>query len=227
MWHPAAMTLPAWLLLALASYLVGSVPVGYLVGRLRGVDIRRAGSGNIGATNVFRVIGKPWGVLVFLIDFLKGLAPVLAANALPAALPDAAAPGALPGLVAGLAAILGHNHPVWLGFRGGKGVATSAGALVGIMPLVVLCAMLVWLAVFLPTRLVSLASILAALSLPLLYAGVTRWLGGFDPLALTLAVVIAVLAVWRHRSNIARLRAGTEHRMGGGPARPASHEDSP
>lgn len=194
------------LLVALGAFLLGSIPTGYLVARAKGVDIRQHGSGNIGATNVFRTLGKPLGVLVFFLDALKGFAAVWLALCYGGA-------SAWPAILAAVAAIAGHNYTPWLGFKGGKGIATSAGVLIALMPWAVLAIAVVWFAVFFATRYVSLASICAAAALPvavgaLWYSGC----GGNGPL-LGFAVLIAALAIWRHRSNIERLMAGTEHRF--------------
>jgi glycerol-3-phosphate acyltransferase PlsY len=193
-------------LIALGAFLLGSIPTGYLVARAKGVDIRRHGSGNIGATNVFRTLGKPLGILVFFIDALKGFSAVWLANHFGQACPWT-------GIVAAVAAIAGHNYTPWLGFKGGKGIATSAGVLLALMPWAVLIIAAVWFTVFKISRYVSLASICAAAALPvsvgaLWYAGC----GGNGPL-LGFALVISALAIWRHRSNIERLRAGTESRF--------------
>jgi glycerol-3-phosphate acyltransferase PlsY len=191
---------------ALGAFLLGSIPTGYLVARAKGVDIRQHGSGNIGATNVFRTLGKPLGILVFFIDSLKGFSAVWLANHFGDVCPWT-------GIVAAVAAIAGHNYTPWLGFKGGKGIATSAGVLLALMPWAVLIIAVVWIAVFKISRYVSLASICAAAALPLAvgalwYAGC----GGNGPL-LGFAVLISALAIWRHRSNIGRLRAGTESRF--------------
>jgi len=193
-------------LIALGAFLLGSIPTGYLVARAKGVDIRKHGSGNIGATNVFRTLGKPLGVLVFFIDALKGFGAVWLANHFGEACPWT-------GIVAAVAAIAGHNYTPWLGFKGGKGIATSAGVLLALMPWAVLVIAIVWFAVFKISHYVSLASICAAAALPvavgaLWYAGC----GGNGPL-LGFALLISALAIWRHRSNIERLRAGTESRF--------------
>jgi len=193
-------------LIALGAFLLGSIPTGYLVARAKGVDIRRHGSGNIGATNVFRTLGKPLGILVFFIDALKGFSAVWLANHFGQACPWT-------GIVAAVAAIAGHNYTPWLGFKGGKGIATSAGVLLALMPWAVLIIAAVWFTVFKISRYVSLASICAAAALPvsvgaLWYAGC----GCNGPL-LGFALVISALAIWRHRSNIERLRAGTESRF--------------
>jgi glycerol-3-phosphate acyltransferase PlsY len=193
-------------LIALGAFLLGSIPTGYLVARAKGVDIRRHGSGNIGATNVFRTLGKPLGILVFFIDALKGFSAVWLASHFGQTCPWT-------GIVAAVAAIAGHNYTPWLGFKGGKGIATSAGVLLALMPWAVLIIAAVWFTVFKISRYVSLASICAAAALPvsvgaLWYAGC----GGNGPL-LGFALVISALAIWRHRSNIERLRAGTESRF--------------
>jgi glycerol-3-phosphate acyltransferase PlsY len=201
-----------WVFGCLAAYLLGSIPFGFLIARAKGVDIRTVGSGNIGATNVFRCVSKPLGILTFLLDMAKGFAgctvvPYLAARWM------GGATGDLPfRVVCGFLAVAGHNWTVFLGFRGGKGVATSAGLLLGLTPAGCGIALAIWAAVFLTTRYVSLASIAAAAAL-----GVAAWLpfcrqgsGWWFPAMLD---VLAVLAIWRHRSNIRRLREGTESRF--------------
>jgi len=189
----------------LIGYLLGAIPFGLLVARSRGIDIRLHGSGNIGATNVLRVLGKKWGILVFVLDALKGwLAVDLAMRWLPAGTHGAV----LNGLVAAFACVLGHSFPVWLRFRGGKGVATTAGVLVSLMPLAAGVALLVWVAVFFSSRYVSLASIAAAIALP-----VSAALLGKGMYLLVFSGIVAALVIWRHRTNIERLRAGTENRF--------------
>lgn len=190
-----------------ASFFIGSIPTGYLVAKAKGVDIRKHGSGNIGATNVFRTLGKPLGIFVFFADALKGYVAVWLATWGNEAL------GPWPGIVAAVAVIAGHNYTPWLGFRGGKGIATSAGVLLALMPVAVPVAGLVWVVAFYATRYVSVASIAAAASLPLTVGAL--WAihrGGGLPL-LAFALLISALAIWRHRSNIQRLRAGTESRF--------------
>lgn len=199
-------------LAALLAYLAGSIPFGLLIGLAKGIDVRKAGSGNIGATNVLRVVGKPWGALAFLLDFLKGVAGALLAPAAAAALlgADGGAP-ANAAIVGGLAAVAGHNWPVWLRFRGGKGVATSAGMLVAIVPAEVGVAFAVWLAVLLISRYVSLASICAAIAL-----AAAVWLrrpAGAPVLLQTLVTILSAFVILRHRANIGRLIAGTENRF--------------
>jgi glycerol-3-phosphate acyltransferase PlsY len=189
-------------------YLVGSVPTGYLFGRSRGLDIRRHGSGNIGATNVWRVLGWKWGVVAFASDFLKGFLPLFLLRTL-------AFPGAGPWLVSlllvlcGLAAIIGHNYTPWLGFKGGKGIATSAGVLGALMPLVLAVALSLWFVGTLVTRTVSIGSLLAAAVL----APAAAWFYSGQWVYFGLATLAGGLAVWRHRSNIQRLLAGTESRF--------------
>src|SRR3984893_13794048 len=154
-----------WLAIVILCYLIGSFPSGYLVGKSQGIDIRQHGSRNIGATNVLRVMGKKWGYLVFLCDSLKGFLAVKLGVLLAA---GTGADATLAGVVGGICCIVGHNYTVWLGFKGGKGIATSIGVLLAIVPiLIVVIVLLVWLPVFFIWKYVSLASICAALSLPL------------------------------------------------------------
>jgi glycerol-3-phosphate acyltransferase PlsY len=196
------------LLTALGAFLLGSIPTGYLVARAKGVDIRQHGSGNIGATNVFRTLGKPLGVFVFMVDALKGFAVVWLAGRFGGASDWA-------GIIAAVAVIAGHNYTPWLGFKGGKGIATSAGVLLALMPWAVLCIAIVWFVVFKVSRYVSLASISAAAALPVAVAALwSAGCGGNGPL-LGFSVLISALAIWRHRTNIQRLRAGTESRFEG------------
>ena len=192
----------------LGAYLIGAVPFGLLIGFMNGKDVRKEGSCNIGATNVTRVVGKWWGKLCFLCDFLKGFFPVI----LTMRLLDPGS-GWLTALAA-VAAMLGHVFPVYLRFKGGKGVSTAAGAALALCPLAVVIAGVVWVVVFFLSKYVSLASLAAALALP-----VSAWLLGFFgvvkfflPFGIVL-VVFAVLAFWRHRSNIVRLLNGTENRF--------------
>lgn len=192
-------------LFGLGAYLVGAVPFGLVLGRaLGGVDIRQHGSRNLGATNAFRVLGPRIGLAVLALDALKGALPVLLAP------PPVA-------VVAGVAAIVGHVFPVYLGFRGGKGVATSAGVLAALAPVPTAVAFGVWAAVVAATRYVSLGSVLAAVALPVAVAVH----GG--PAGLTAAASgAAALVIVRHRANLGRLLRGTEPRFG---ARAAAEED--
>ena len=215
----------SYTLILLVGYLLGSFPTGYLVGRSRGVDIRQHGSGNIGATNVVRVLGKCPGFFVFACDALKGWLAVtvgvlLARAAMGQTAPPPAAlltnpdphPWTQAGVLAGIACILGHNFPVWLRFKGGKGIATTAGVLLGLMPLAVLVGAIVWVIAFYTLRYVSVASLLAGVSLPLT-VGVLWRFGRADGTLFAFSVLAAALAWWRHRSNLQRLMAGTEPRF--------------
>lgn len=197
-----------WILVA-ASYLAGSVPFGLLLGRfVAGVDVRQAGSGNIGATNVARIAGRRLGVLTLLLDAGKGGIPV-AATALALDLPhDADWPAA-----AGLAAFLGHVFPFWLAFRGGKGVATAFGAFVVLSPWLALLASVVFGATFGATRIVSVASMTAA---AVLAAGCAVFHGMANPVTRVAAVVLVVVLL-RHQGNIRRMIRGEESRLRAGP----------
>ena len=202
----------AWLLVGLAGYLLGSVPAGLIAGRMKGIDLRKVGSGNIGATNALRNLGTGIGIAVLIFDALKGLLPCLFFPGLLIGLfPEGSAP--VPetlGLVVGAAAILGHNFPCWLRLKGGKGIATTAGVVGGLAPIpfaVCLCSWILFLAV---TRYVSLASIAAAVALPIAAAA---WPSDtedrFGPL-FWICLFLGVMAVWKHRSNLQRLRQGIE-----------------
>jgi glycerol-3-phosphate acyltransferase PlsY len=197
--------------IVLAAYLIGALPFGYLIARSRGVDILRAGSGNIGATNVGRVLGRKFGVLVFLLDFAKGALPAAAAKALAGSTPFT--PDEL-GVAAGLAAFLGHLFPVYLGFRGGKGVATGAGVVAVLVPGPAVAAILTWLVVLSASRYVSLASVAAALALAVARLGLAKepFTSGQYPLTL-FCLAGAALVVARHRSNLVRLWRGQENRL--------------
>jgi glycerol-3-phosphate acyltransferase PlsY len=183
------------------AYLLGSIPFSFLVARREGVDVRAVGSGNVGATNVLRSVGKSAGMLAFALDFAKGsLATWIAREAVG---------GFVFPSVAAVVAVLGHMHPVWLRFRGGKGVATGAGAFLPIAPLATCGALLLFAAVTFATRYVSLASIVASLSL-----GVMAFLAGAPAPVPIASTVVAALITWKHRENIRRLARGTERRMG-------------
>lgn len=197
-----------YFIIALAGYLLGSIPSGLLIGRARGIDIRQHGSGNIGATNVFRTLGKKWGVFVFFCDALKGVAAVLAG----AHFAGRHFSPTLAGIVGGVACILGHNFPVWLKFKGGKGVATSLGVVIGLVPLAAVIAFAVWTLVFFVTRYVSLASIIGAVVVPAMVAFTAH--GAEKTPLLIFTSLAALLIILRHRSNIQRLLTGTENRFG-------------
>ena len=203
-------TLPAVLL---ASYLLGSIPFGYLAGRLAGIDVRKVGSGNIGATNVVRVLGKKYGYPVFALDVLKGFAAVMISMLVAPGQPPAWNSPEIFGILAAMSSVFGHLYPPWLKFKGGKGVATSAGALLALTPIATLIGVAVWIIVFWLTRYVSLASVTAAVILPVVIVVV----GSHDrhngkPLIYASACVAAVV-IWRHRSNLLRLMRGTEPRF--------------
>lgn len=195
------------------GYFFGSFPAGYFAGRFAGVDVRSQGSGNIGATNVLRVLGKRWGYPVFAIDVFKGFAAVRLAFFLVRYWPTAEPYAEYLGILTGIMSVVGHMFPVWLRFKGGKGVATTAGALFGLMPWVVPCVFLFWYIVFRTTGYVSLASIVAAITLPIVAALFARW-RFIDTWALVyFCILIGVLVLWRHRSNFSRLLKGTEQRF--------------
>jgi len=199
------------ILAGIAGYLLGSIPTGYLAARSRGIDIRRHGSGNIGATNVFRILGRKMGLLVFAGDVVKGVIAVRLAiwAAHSASLPSAQ----VAGMVAAICCVLGHSFPCWLRFKGGKGVATSAGVLIGLVPLETLVILTVWAIVFFTTRYVSLASILASITLPIaVIVHLTPRVAGTSPL-FYFTLAMAILVVWRHRANIRRLISGEENRF--------------
>ncbi|HOW67022.1 MAG TPA: glycerol-3-phosphate 1-O-acyltransferase PlsY [Verrucomicrobiota bacterium] len=202
---------------AVAGYFLGSIPTGYLAGRCRGIDIRRLGSGNIGATNVMRFLGRPVGVAVLLTDALKGyLACTVLVSGVMRLPVFGVTAGTLPAewlaLTGGVSAILGHNYTCWLGFKGGKGIATSAGVLLGLMPAALLVCLAVWGVVFGVSRYVSLASILAAASLP----PAVFFTHGSGAM-ISVSVFLAIMAIYKHRSNIQRLIQGQEHRFGSRP----------
>jgi len=194
------------LLFLFGAYLIGSVPTGLLLARLMGgPDPSHGGSGNIGATNVGRLLGKGAGLLTLGGDILKGAAPPLAAGWLAAGAP--AAPAYV--MLAGAGAVLGHVYPLFLGLKGGKGVATAAGVFLVVSPLALLAAGLVFALLVWRWRYVSLGSIGAALSLP-----AAVWASGGEPAYVALAVGVGALVITRHRDNISRLRQGREHRLG-------------
>ena len=192
---------------AFISYLIGSIPFGLLFSKLKNIDIRNEGSGNIGATNVFRVMGKGWGVSTFILDFIKGYLPVLLFPVLihhsEYALPSL-------GLIIGICAVIGHNYPIFLKFQGGKGVATSAGALTALAPMAVGVGLLTFILFLALSRIVSLSSMAASLAVV-----ISGWFF-YAKTAPTLAIgltALCLLIIWRHRSNIQRLLNGTENQI--------------
>ncbi|BCX50158.1 glycerol-3-phosphate acyltransferase [Haloferula helveola] len=225
------------------AFLLGSIPFGLIIARMKGIDIRAHGSGNIGATNVLRIVGKKYGITCLFLDLLKGYIPMVIAinliqidgkaivphlgflDSLAMELPASEQfKGQLVHVVTALCAILGHNYSPWVGFKGGKGIATSAGVVLGLMPFAVILLIAVWGLLFLITRYVSVASIGAAAALPVLThvgarfhkndAGVSLWEADtWNKPLFFFSVVIAALAIWKHRTNIRRLMDGTEHRF--------------
>lgn len=191
------------LLLLILAYLLGATPTSYLVGRLCGVDLRREGSGNLGATNAFRVLGWKPALPILVVDVAKGWFPTYA---FPLWVGRTSPWWAL---LFGAAAIVGHVYSVWLRFRGGKGVATSAGVLLALAPVALLLGFLIWLGIVLATGYVSLASIIAAPTVALAVAV----LSGNGPV-LWLTIAVAAFIIWAHQSNIRRLAAGQENRFG-------------
>lgn len=208
-------------LLIPVAYLLGSVPFGLIVGLWKGIDPRKAGSGNIGATNVGRLLGGRFFALVFALDCLKGLLPTLAASWVVSRQAGNQSWGTyILWLLVGFGAIAGHMFSLFLKFKGGKGVATSAGVMFGVFPDYTLAAgvvVVVFIVCVLATRIVSLASMVGSGVFPLVYVGVALLrgkpvLGERWPL-LAFAVLVAVMVIWKHRTNIKRLRAGTESRI--------------
>lgn len=182
------------------AYLLGSIPFALIAGRLNGVDLRTVGSGNLGATNVFRTLGRVWGIAVMVLDIAKGAAAVLLAQWLVG--------GSWWPIAAGALAILGHVFPVWTGFKGGKGVATGAGALIGLVPLASVALIVLWVLLVLLTRYVSVASIACALA-----AAPLAWVFGAPWSYVAFIAVAGLFVIWKHRENIQRLMAGTENRI--------------
>jgi glycerol-3-phosphate acyltransferase PlsY len=194
------------ILALIGAYLFGSIPTAYLVGRANGVDLRTVGSGNLGATNVFRTLGWRWGLFVYLVDLLKGVLPVWL-------LPSVAgvAAGWPWGIAFGVLAIVGHVRPIFLlGKGGGKGVATASGVFMALAPVAALSALGAFIIVVAMTRYVSLGSLVGAAVLPFVLAWQER---GLTPLVLV-SVAISAFVFWTHRDNIGRLRRGEERRVG-------------
>lgn len=214
------MPILAYIITALNEYLLGSIPTGYLVARTKGVDIRTVGSKNMGATNVFRVLGKGPGIFVLLADALKGyVAVALLLNFYPQL--NELLPRIFPGdgvtnlharfglgIAAGLFSILGHNYTCWLQFKGGKGIATTGGVFLALAPAAVGLAVAAWIIAFVATRYVSVASIVAAVALP-----TAVWFTQENLLLRVIAIVLGALAIYKHKANIRRLRDGTENRF--------------
>jgi glycerol-3-phosphate acyltransferase PlsY len=201
------------LLTAVAAYFLGSIPTGYLVGKARGIDVRTVGSGNIGATNAFRVLGKGPGIVVLAVDALKGFLAVAVAPGLIYRLffstPWTIETHDYLRIIAAIVAILGHNYTCWLKFKGGKGIATTAGVLAALVPVTFVAGVGAFIVVAFITRYVSVASLAAAVSLP-----VSTWLAGYGQRMIIVTAVMSVLAFYKHKANISRLMNGTENRIG-------------
>jgi glycerol-3-phosphate acyltransferase PlsY len=230
----------------LIAFLLGSIPFGLFIARAKGIDIRQHGSGNIGATNVLRVVGKKYGIFCLILDALKGYLPavlgislILYTGSKSALAIEALRPYALElpadlqwkaqlfQVLTGFCAILGHNYSPWVGFKGGKGIATSAGVMIALMPAAVVILLIVWLIVFLLTRYVSVASVVAAVVLPIVThlgsrfhhvgndnSNPTLWEAGvWNKPLFFFSVAIGILAIWKHRTNLQRVMNGTENRF--------------
>ncbi len=225
----------AWLVYAfpILCYLVGGIPFGLLIGKLKGVDIRQHGSRNIGATNAGRVLGRPYGILAFVLDVAKGLVPVLLMGMLLTRTPAVAGATAyLLWILAATGCIIGHVFPVYLGFKGGKGVATSLGSVLGIFPYLAIPGLIafgIWIILTATTRYVSVGSVGAAMAFPIMFVLMVAWRGNGDggwPTAGELwplyvfSFLLAGLVIYRHRANLQRLWTGTESKIGASTERP-------
>jgi glycerol-3-phosphate acyltransferase PlsY len=204
-----------WIILGIIiSYLFGSIPTAYVFGRgIKGIDIRKFGSGNVGATNALRVLGRGWGVLVLILDILKGILPTIFLADFVILKTSLIAPE-LPRIIFGFCCICGHNWTVFLGFKGGKGVATSLGVLLGLaltiegVKWLLVLAILTWLVTFSISRIISLSSVIAALSLPLSAALLKQ-----SGILFFFSLVIAIFAIFRHKSNLKRISRKEEPRF--------------
>jgi acyl phosphate:glycerol-3-phosphate acyltransferase len=193
----------------LCGYLLGSIPSGFLMGKARGIDIRSLGSGNIGATNVLRILGKPAGIFVLVLDGLKGYTAASWLVDLMVRLFHLGASqheGMM--ILGGVASVLGHNYTCWLRFKGGKGIATSAGVLAALVPWALLIILIIWIVLALLTRYVSIASMAASFALPF-----ASWATGESLTKILVTAAMGALAIYKHRSNFQRLLEGTESRM--------------
>jgi len=203
---------PIWIyiIVAVAAYLLGSIPTGFLVAKAKVIDIRKIGSGNIGATNAMRVLGKPAGIFVLLMDAAKGFFAVGIGYFISKSFGATVEQIETARVLAGIFAVLGHNYTCWLKFKGGKGIATTAGVYLALAPTALGIALVIFILALLLTKYVSVASMSAAIALP----GAV-WI--LQPHNLFLGIVttaLGVLAIYKHKSNIQRLMAGTENRLG-------------
>ncbi len=192
-----------YILAFILGYILGSVPFSFLLGKLKGVDLRKIGSGNIGATNLSRACGKGFGITGFILDVLKGFLAVLIGYKLSSNINPI-----IFGIVGGIGSIAGHNWTFFLKFKGGKGVATSSGVLLGLCPIPLILSTGVWIFVLLISGYVSLSSIIASFSLPIFIYFLKK-----DPILLVLSIIIFILILYRHRGNIKRLLKGEENRF--------------
>jgi len=217
----------SYIVMAVLAYLLGSIPTGFLVGKARGIDIRTVGSGNIGATNVLRTLGRAAGSTVFLADAFKGW---IAVAVLPRlvflifGIPQNTPNREYYQIIGGLAVVLGHNYTCWLHFKGGKGIATSAGVLTALVPGALIIILSLFIIVFALTRYVSLASLAASFALPF-----ASWLTGRSQLLIIVTGCMGALAIYKHRANIKRLLNGTESRFRGTKSKQpeAAHQENP
>lgn len=227
-----------WLLTLLCcaiGYVIGSIPFSLLLGKLKGVDIRKVGSGNVGAMNLGRLLGRPWFIAAFILDMLKGLVPTVMAGWLLWMASVGDQPESIRSLcwlLSGLCAVLGHNYPVFLGFRGGKGVSTSLGVALGVYPALTLPAVfsfVVWALCLALTRMSSVGSICGAILFPV-FCILLAWRQDGDLIDrwpfLLFALIVAGLVVGRHRANIARILAGTETRVVSSAPQPTSASET-
>jgi len=209
----------------LLAYLLGSIPTGFLVGKARGIDIRSVGSGNIGATNVLRALGRAAGCTVLLADAFKGW---LAVAALPRlvfllfGIPQDTPKLEYYQIIGGFSVVLGHNYTCWLHFKGGKGIATSAGVLSALVPGALIIILSLWIILFALTRYVSVASVAASFALPF-----ASWLTGHSLLLIIVTGCMGALAIYKHRANIKRLLNGTESRFRGTKSKPPEMSPKP
>ncbi len=202
-------------LIFVLSYLFGGIPFGYIIGKLHGIDIREHGSCNVGATNVTRLFGKKWGVPCFLMDFIKGFIPIYFVQYyLFSIINISNIPLGLAIVISILGVFLGHTYCIYLRFKGGKGVATCAGAFIAVTPLGILCSLIVWAITYFKTKYVSLASILAAISLAF-FSALFSFTGIYkiSPKILYFIIIIAIFVIYKHKSNIVKLINGTENRF--------------
>ena len=209
-----------FILLIIIAYFLGAVPFGFMIGKAHGKDLRQIGSGNIGATNAARMLGKKWGVICFLLDVGKGLLPMLLVPLFGLLEQPLTSTQLFLWILVGVFAVLGHIFPIYLGFKGGKGVATSLGIVLGLWPYFTLCGIVtfvLWAVTLMIWRYVSLSSIIAAVSFPVLLIGgivaIDTW--SFNQLwpLVIIACLMALLVIFRHRTNIVRLRNGSEDKV--------------